>query len=132
MPDYAYRKVVALADEHKKSLQFAIKKGVRIALGTDIWSTGKGTIAPWGDNAQELIRLTEAGMTPLQAIEAGTANGPLTLGPQAPRSGILKEGYDADVIALSKDPVRDIRVFESPDTVTHVWKAGVLSKGVAD
>ena len=132
VPDYAYRKVVALADEHKKSLQFAIKKGVRIALGTDIWSTGEGTIAPWGDNAQELIRLTEAGMTPLQAIEAGTANGPLTLGPQAPRSGILKEGYDADVIALSKDPVRDIRVFESPDTVTHVWKAGVLSKGVAD
>jgi len=124
VPDYAYRKVVALADEHKKSLQLAVRKGVRIALGTDIWSTGEGTIAPWGDNAQELILLTEAGMTPLQAIEAATANGPLTLGPQAPRSGQLRAGYVADVIAVAKDPSKDVRVLSEPETILRVWKSG--------
>src|SRR5216117_4287863 len=60
VPDYAYRKVVELVDHHKRSLQLAIRKGVRIALGTDIWSSGEGTIAPWGQNARELIHLVAA------------------------------------------------------------------------
>ena len=36
--------------------------------------------------------MVEAGMTPLQAIESATANGPDTLGPQAPKSGQLARG----------------------------------------
>lgn len=128
VPDYAYRKVVALADQHKKSLQLAIRKGVRIALGTDIWSTGEGTIAPWGDNAQELIHLQEAGMRPLQAIEAATANGPSTLGPQAPRSGELRAGYHADMIAVAEDPLRNLGTLTKPGAVLDVWKSGVRVK----
>src|SRR5437016_1012302 len=124
IPDYAYRKVVAIGDQHKRSLQLAIRKGVRIALGTDIWSTGEGTIAPWGQNAQELVHLVDAGMTPLQAIEAATANAPMTLGPQAPKSGQLKAGYDADVLAVRKDPLGDIAVLASPENLITVWKSG--------
>ena len=124
IPDYAFRKVVAIGDQHKRSLQLAIRKGVRIALGTDIWSTGEGTIAPWGQNAQELVHLVDAGMTPLQAIEAATANAPMTLGPQAPKSGQLKAGYDADVLAVRKDPLGDIAVLASPENLITVWKSG--------
>ncbi|TLZ79132.1 MAG: hypothetical protein E6K05_09030 [Methanobacteriota archaeon] len=124
IPDYAYRKVVAIGDQHKRSLQLAIRKGVRIALGTDIWSTGEGTIAPWGQNAQELVHLVDAGMKPLQAIEAATANAPMTLGPQAPKSGQLKAGYDADVLAVRKDPLGDIAVLTSPENLITVWKSG--------
>jgi len=124
IPDYAYRKVVAIGDQHKRSLQLAIRKGVRIALGTDIWSTGEGTIAPWGQNAQELVHLVDAGMTPLQAIEAATANAPMTLGPQAPKSGQLKAGYDADVLAVRKDPLGQIAVLTSPENLITVWKSG--------
>jgi len=64
------------------------------------------------------------GMTPLQAIEAATATGPLTLGPQAPRSGRLEAGYDADVITLDADPLADISVVADPAHVTGVWTAG--------
>ncbi len=130
LPDYAYRKVVALGDEHKRSLQLTIRRGVPIALGTDIWSTGEGTIAPWGQNAQELGHLVEAGMSPLAAIEAATANAPRTLGPQAPRSGELKAGYDADVIAIRADPLPDLSVLTAPDNIVRVWKAGRLVKSL--
>ena len=43
----------------------------------------------------------------LEAIEAMTANGPETLGPQAPDSGRLVAGFDADVIALDTNPLDD-------------------------
>jgi len=131
VPDYAYRKVVAFGDQHKRSLQLAVRKGVRIALGTDIWTTGADTICPWGQNARELLHLIEAGMKPLQAIEAATANGPLTLGPQAPKSGQLKTGYDADVLAVRKDPLADPAILTSPDAIVRVWKSGRLVKSLS-
>ena len=68
-------------------------------------------------------------MTPLQAIEAATATGPATLGPQAPRSGLLAAGYDADVITLDADPLAGISVLAQPAHVTGVWTAGRQVKG---
>jgi imidazolonepropionase-like amidohydrolase len=68
-------------------------------------------------------------MTPMQAIEAATANGPGTLGPQAPESGLLEEGFDADVICVTGDPTSDVSILAEPDNVTHVFKGGVRYKG---
>ena len=73
--------------------KIAHEVGVSIALGTDIFSTGTATGMSWGMNGREFVHLVDAGLTPIEAIEAGTANGPLTLGPQAPKSGQLAEGY---------------------------------------
>jgi imidazolonepropionase-like amidohydrolase len=101
---------------------------VTIALGTDIGTSGPDTLVPWGMNGHELVHLTAAGLTPLEAIEAATATGPLTLGPQAPRSGLLAEGYDADILGLAANPLDDIAVLADPANVTHVWKAGVAVK----
>src|SRR2546428_14180977 len=36
IPGYAYRRVVAIGDQHKRSLQLASRKGVRLGLVTDI------------------------------------------------------------------------------------------------
>jgi imidazolonepropionase-like amidohydrolase len=66
---------------------------------------------------------------PLEAIEAATATAPATLGPQAPLSGQLAAGYDADVITVSADPVADISVLASPENVTGVWIRGRQVKG---
>jgi len=128
LPDYSYKKLVAISDAHKRAMRLAVRKGVKIALGTDINSSGENTAVPWGMNAQELGYLVEAGMSPLQAIQAATANGPPTLGPQAPRSGLLKDGYDADVIAVTANPLSDVMVLASPQNVTHVWKSGKVVK----
>jgi hypothetical protein len=59
------------------------------------------------------------------------ASAPLTLGPQAPRSGLLQSGYDADMIALTGDLVTDPSIIADPANVTHVWKAGELVKAPA-
>ena len=121
MPDYAFQKLAALADRHAEAMRIAVRFGVKIAMGTDIFVSGP---AMWGKNGMEASNLVKAGMTPLQAIEAATANGPATLGAQAPKSGLLAAGYDADVITLDADPLDDISVLGNPARVTGVWKAG--------
>jgi imidazolonepropionase-like amidohydrolase len=68
-------------------------------------------------------------MSARDAIEAATASGPLTLGPQAPRSGRLAEGYDAGLITLDADPLADIGVLADPDRITAVWTRGRQVKG---
>ena len=124
VPPYAMEKMLVVADRHAKAVALAAQSGVTIAMGTDIGVTGLSQANSWGRNGRELGHLVAAGMSPLEAIEAATANGPMTLGPQAPRGGLLAEGYDADVIALDADPLADIGVLAQPAHVTAVWKAG--------
>lgn len=123
-----YAQMLKMKDFHRRAYALAIKKGVRIALGTDLGVSSLKT--PWnhGMNGGEFRCAVNSGMTPLQAIEAGTANAPQTLGAQAPLSGQLKADYDADFIALSENPLENIDVLGRPEKVLHVWKGGKLYK----
>ncbi len=131
VPDYALAKLEAIADTHAQAVTRAYEHGVTIAMGTDIGLTGSDLPNSWGQNGSEPGYLVKLGMSALEAIEAATASGPLTLGPQAPRSGRLAEGYDADVITLDADPLADISVLADPGRVTAVWTGGRLVKGAA-
>jgi imidazolonepropionase-like amidohydrolase len=128
MPDYAQRKLLAVADRHAEAIGIAHEHGVRIAAGTDVGGSGTTTPARWGQNGAELGYLVKHGLSALEAIEAATATAPSTLGPQAPQSGQLQPGYDADVIALSGDPSVDIGILADPTNVTHVWRGGERMK----
>ena len=76
-------------------------------------------------NGTEFKYAVDAGLTPLQAIEAGTATAPESLGDSSPiLSGQLKKGYDVDMIALAQSPLQDIALLEKPECITHVWKGG--------
>jgi imidazolonepropionase-like amidohydrolase len=130
VPGYAAVKLAALADAHAGAAALAIERGVTIAMGTDIGLSGTGLPTSWGRNGQELVHLVELGMTPLQAIEAATATAPLTLGPQAPRSGQLAAGFDADVITLDGDPLADIGILADPARITGVWTGGRQVRGL--
>ncbi len=131
VPPYAMAKLEAIADIHAQAVMRAYSRGVTIAMGTDIALTGADLPNSWGQNGSEPGYLVKLGMSPLEAIEAATATGPLTLGPLAPRSGRLAEGYDADVITLDADPLADIGVLADPDHVTAVWTRGRPVKGAA-
>jgi imidazolonepropionase-like amidohydrolase len=129
VPDYAAAKLTALAHTHADAVARAIEHGVTIAMGTDIAVTGPDRPNAWGSNGAEVIHLVKLGMTPLRAIEAATSTAPLTIGPQAPRSGKLEAGYDADVITVGADPLADISVLARPEHITGVWTAGRRVKG---
>ncbi len=126
------RKLEAVSDRHLEAVGMAHEHGVRIALGTDIFMTGSDRPVAWGQNGAELALMVQAGLSPLEAIEAATANAPDTLGPQAPRSGQLAAGHDADVITVDGSPLDDIALLGDPARVTGVWKAGTRVKPLAD
>jgi imidazolonepropionase-like amidohydrolase len=129
VPPYAVRKLEVIGDRHAKAVALAHEQGVIIAMGTDIALSGAELIDSWGRNGRELPLLVESGLTPLEAIQAATFNGPLTLGRQAPRNGQLAEGYDADLIIVDGDPLADITILADPAHITGVWKAGRRVKG---
>ena len=125
LPAYVYEKGQMVSGAHEQAMKIAIANGVKIAAGCDIFVSGQF----YGTGSLEVMHLINAGLTDLEAIEAATATGPETLGPQAPRSGQLRPGYDADVIALDTNPLDDRSVWGDPDRFTHVWKGSLLVKG---
>jgi imidazolonepropionase-like amidohydrolase len=128
-PPYAQAKLDALVERHGEVVALAAQAGVRIAAGSDLACSGRDLPASWGRNGRELALLAQAGLTPLQVVEAATAAAPETLGPQAPRSGQLCEGYDADVIVVDGDPLADLGILGDPTRITGVWRAGRRVKG---
>ena len=124
LPRYVREKGEMVSGVHEQAMKIAIAKGVKIAAGCDIFISGQ----MYGTGTLEVMHLINAGMTDLQAIEAATANGPATLGPQAPHTGQLRESYDADVITLDTNPLDDRSVWGDPDRVTGVWQRGIRRK----
>lgn len=121
-------KMKMVAESHLRAYSTAIKKGVKIALGTDIASSDPRSSTSHGNNGAELVYAVKAGLTPLQAIEAGTINSAETLGPQTPKKGLLEHGWDADMIAFDENPLENIGLFRDPGNVKFVWQGGKLVK----
>jgi imidazolonepropionase-like amidohydrolase len=94
----------------------AIRAGVRIALGTD------APLIPH-ENAKEFAALVARGMTPIEAIRAGTVNAAELL--RVPDRGRIAPGLLADLVAVSGNPLENIRVLED---VRFVMKGGQVYK----
>ena len=107
----------------RNATRIARRAGVPIALGTD------AGVGPHGANAQEFALMVEwGGMTPMEALVAGTSNAARLLG-WDDRVGTLRAGMLADVVAVPGDPTRDIRATERP---MFVMKNGVIYVGDPD
>lgn len=85
----------------------AHERGVKVAVGVDL---GGYAVDPTVF-AREFAVLVEAGMTPMEAIQAGTRVGAELLG-WADRLGTLETGKLADIIAVSGNPLDDISALE--------------------
>jgi len=103
----------------QKNLHDAYGAGVKIAFGTDTFG-----LSDHGENAQEFALMTGAGMSAIDAIRAATLNAADLLG-ASNDVGSLRPGHYADVIAVSGDPLGDVRVLEHVD---FVMKGGVVIK----
>ncbi len=110
------------ASVHEPSFKKALKAGVKIAFGTDM-----GGI-PWTEPiAQEFPRMVEFGMTPMDAIQSATSRAATMLDMEG-KIGVIAPGAFADIIAVSGDPLRDIKVLQS---VQFVMKDGKVFRGDA-
>ncbi len=113
-------KALAAAAAMRNAIRLAVANKVPIALGTD------AGVIPHGTNAHEFTLLVEwGGMRPMDAIVAGTMNGAMLLGLDR-TIGSLTVGKKADVVAVSGDPLKNIRTIEES---IFVMKNGVIHKG---
>lgn len=99
--------------------QQALKVGTPIAMGTD------AAVSRHGRNAFEFELMTNAGMKPEQALMAGTANAADLLG-VSDITGSIVSGKSADIIAVSGNPLRDMRSTGRP---IFVMKEGQIYVG---
>jgi len=92
--------------------------GVPMAVGSDVGPF------PHGTQARELVLMVKNGMKPADALEADLIHGAKLLGWED-KIGMLKQGYFADVIAVTGDPLEDISAVQH---VAFVMKGGVVYK----
>jgi imidazolonepropionase-like amidohydrolase len=110
------------ASVHEESFRKALKAGVKIVFGTDM-----GGI-PWTEPiAQEFPRMVDLGMSPMDAIKSATTRAADMLD-MTGQIGVLAAGGYADVIAVSGDPLKDIKSLEN---VQFVMKDGRVFKSEA-
>lgn len=93
------------------------KAGARILLGTD---SPNPYIVPGFSAHEELENLVEAGLTPFEAIKAGTKNAAECLN-RLNEFGTISVGKRADMLFLDKNPLDDIKNLKSI--------AGVMVRG---
>jgi imidazolonepropionase-like amidohydrolase len=117
LPAFYHQKMVDVSAVAKGNIKRAMQTGVKIALGTD------AAVYPHGLNAHELdVYVNQLGMAPLAALQTATINAADLLG-LTTKTGTLEPGKWADMIAVEKNPLEDVRVLQN---VKFVMKAGVV------
>jgi imidazolonepropionase-like amidohydrolase len=117
-PEMVAKKAAAIGPIIQGTFGKAYKSGVKIAFGTDAGVFGHGK------NGYEFILMNEAGMPVLEAIKSATVNAADLLG-QSDLIGSIEAGKAADIIAVSGDPVADVKLMTK---VNFVMKDGKVYK----
>ncbi len=109
-----------MVDLEKAAFQKALKKNIKIALGTDAGGFDWKQL----NEAEEFVYYANYGMTPMQAIRAGTVVPAELLG-WSDKVGTIEAGKWADIVAVGGDPLKDITELKR---VKFVMKAGTVYK----
>jgi imidazolonepropionase-like amidohydrolase len=109
-------KAKAASAQVQQMFRHAVQIGVPVAMGTD------AAVGPHGQAGIEFSLMTAGGMTPAQALIAGTANGADLLG-ISEQVGTLQAGKSADIVAVPGNPLDHIEATEHP---LFVMKAGTI------
>lgn len=110
------RKDREIAQIQRDNFRKANAAGVRMIFGSD------AGVMPHGQVGGQFKVMVQYGMTPLQAIQAATRNAAEALAREKD-VGAIAVGRYADMVAVSGDPLSDVRLLEKPDAVI---KGGVV------
>lgn len=120
LPGWMRNKAETAAECNIRTIDMARKAGIRIALGTD-YSNSKNT--PYAGIGREFAAMVEAGMTPMEAIKAGTINAAYLMRAES-ETGSLAAGKLADVVLVNGDPTEDISCLGDSGNITAVFLGG--------
>ena len=109
-PPFVQTKALEIGPKLQSTFSKAYQAGVKIAFGTD------SGVSPHGENAKEFELMVNAGMTEKEAILSATLHASLLLGEES-NLGSIELGKLADIIAVSGNPLEDIRRLQSVDFV---------------
>ncbi len=105
---------------HRDTFARALRKGVKIAFGTDVGGFAWDAV----NEAKEFAYMTKFGMTPMQAIRSATTVA-AQLMDMSDQLGTIESGKFADLVAVPGNPLQDISVMEH---VSFVMKDGEVVK----
>jgi imidazolonepropionase-like amidohydrolase len=114
-PDWMVEQAKRLRESAYQTVAAALRAGVALAMGAD---TG-----PHGKNAQELVKMVEAGLSPMEGIVAATSAAARACRLQE-TIGTVTPGKIADLLVVDGDPIEDVRLFLQPEKVWLVLQNG--------
>lgn len=114
-PEWMRERARFLGEAARKTVEAARRAGVPLAMGADA--------GPHGENARELVLLVEAGLSPAEAIVAGTSGAARACGLQD-EIGTVEAGKAADLVVLDGDPLAAPRIFLDQKSIFLVLREG--------
>jgi imidazolonepropionase-like amidohydrolase len=126
IPAYMVEKAHEVLADHVASYKRALAAGVKVAMGTD-----QGTpLSRPGENAQEVLRMAEHGLTPAAAILAATSWAARLLQIEGD-CGDLRPGLRADILVLKEDPLTRLGALAEDESIAAVVKGGNVVRHTA-
>jgi len=119
MPDIMVEKATEYWRHKEKEFKIILDKGVSISFSSDMG-------CPFlfhGENARELSSLVELGVSPMDAIVAGTKTASHAVG-YGDQIGTIEEGKIADIIVVDGDPLENIETLHTEENIKMVLKDG--------
>ena len=104
-PEEYMRKNRETTDVQRVGFMKAVKRGVKLAYGTD------SGVYPHGQNAKQFAYMVRYGMTPMQAIQSATIRAAELLGKEK-MLGAIAAGRFADLVAVKENPLTNIAALE--------------------
>ncbi|MBM3944338.1 MAG: amidohydrolase family protein [SAR202 cluster bacterium] len=117
---YSILKLERVRSEIPRSVALAAKTGVSLGSGSDYLGKKQS------HRGRELVSKAAVLGAPAAIVSATATNARLFN--LEDRIGIVKEGMDADLIAVAGDPLADIKVLADPSNVKLVVKSGTIAK----
>jgi imidazolonepropionase-like amidohydrolase len=118
-PTWTVKKNDFLKPFVENSFRMAVENGVNIALGSD------AGVMPHADARFEFHAMVDRGMSEIHALQTATINAADLLG--VDDRGQIKVGMLADIIAVTGNPLENIRLMEN---VAFVMKGGEVVKSL--
>ena len=135
LPPWVIEKAAIIIPAAKKNVAQAFKTGVRVALGTD------AGVYPHGQNGGEFWSMVQLGLTPVQALQAGTVNAAELMGSQQndSRAGHGEEAQAALLGAAARArAIGDTALFARAafgthrvTTLTESSRSGVIQSAIS-